>query len=84
MLEAESGNSGASSSLTDAIGIGTLTRLVPRELVDEVVFSLGCKLDFRIFAVCRVPSAFALFDRCVSDDGVETMTKETVVGFQAV
>ena len=29
------------SSLTDAIGIGTLTRLVPRELVDEVVASEG-------------------------------------------
>lgn len=29
------------SSLADAIGIGTLTRLVPRELVDEVVASLG-------------------------------------------
>ncbi len=31
------------SSLTDAIGIGTLTRLVPRELVDEVVASEGRK-----------------------------------------
>jgi Insertion element 4 transposase N-terminal len=31
------------SSLTDAIGIGTLTRLVPRELVDEVVASAGRK-----------------------------------------
>lgn len=28
-------------SLTDAIGIGTLTRVVPRELVDEVAGSLG-------------------------------------------
>jgi hypothetical protein len=43
MLEAGSGNGGTSSSLTDAIGIGTLTRLVPRELVDEVVGSLGRK-----------------------------------------
>ncbi len=31
------------SLLTDAIGIGTLTRLVPRELVDEVVASEGRK-----------------------------------------
>jgi len=31
------------SCLTDAIGIGTLTRLVPRELVDEVVASEGRK-----------------------------------------
>jgi Insertion element 4 transposase N-terminal/Transposase DDE domain len=32
---------GGFSSLTDAIGIGTLTRLVPRELVDEVVAAHG-------------------------------------------
>jgi hypothetical protein len=32
-----------STSLTDAIGIGALTRLVPRELVDEVVASMGRK-----------------------------------------
>ena len=31
------------SSLTEAIGIGVLTRLVPRELVDEVVASEGRK-----------------------------------------
>ena len=42
MPEAESGNSGT-SSLTDVIGIGTLTRLIPRELVDEVIASLGRK-----------------------------------------
>src|ERR1700690_2898895 len=34
-------SSSGTSSLTDAIGIGTLTRLVPRELVDEVVASVG-------------------------------------------
>jgi len=34
---------GSDRSLTDAIGIGTLTRLVPRELVDEVVASEGRK-----------------------------------------
>jgi hypothetical protein len=31
------------SSLTDAIGIGVLTRLVPRELVDEIITSEGRK-----------------------------------------
>jgi Insertion element 4 transposase N-terminal/Transposase DDE domain len=34
---------GDEPSLVDAIGIGTLTRLVPRELVDEVVSSAGRK-----------------------------------------
>src|SRR5215469_3740449 len=38
MADAEVGDR---SLLTDAIGIGTLTRLVPRELVDEVVASAG-------------------------------------------
>lgn len=33
-------------SLTDAIGIGTLTRVVPRELVDEIAGSLG-RVDVR-------------------------------------
>jgi Insertion element 4 transposase N-terminal/Transposase DDE domain len=36
-------NSAAPPSLTDMIGIGVLTRLVPRELVDEVVASEGRK-----------------------------------------
>src|SRR6202050_3315335 len=41
MPETMTGSSSTPSSLTDAIGIGTLTRLVPRELVDEVVASHG-------------------------------------------
>lgn len=41
MPDTVTGSSLASASLTDAIGIGTLTRLVPRELVDEVVASAG-------------------------------------------
>ena len=42
MPETMTGSSStSSSSLTDAIGIGTLTRLVTRELVDEVVASEG-------------------------------------------
>lgn len=43
MQETMTSSSGMPSSLTDAIGIGTLTRLVPRELVDEVVASEGRK-----------------------------------------
>jgi hypothetical protein len=41
MPETVTSSSETPSSLTDAIGIGTLTRLVPRELVDEVVASQG-------------------------------------------
>lgn len=41
MPETVTGSTGTPLSLTDAIGIGTLTRLVPRELVDEVIASEG-------------------------------------------
>src|SRR5271170_5583509 len=43
MPETVTSSSAISLSLTDAIGIGTLTRLLPRELVDEVVASEGRK-----------------------------------------
>jgi hypothetical protein len=43
MPETVTSSSDMPSSLTDVIGIGTLTRLVPRELVDEVVASEGRK-----------------------------------------
>jgi hypothetical protein len=41
MPETVTSNNGIPSSLTDAIDIEALTRLVPRELVDEVVASAG-------------------------------------------
>lgn len=41
MPETVTSSSDASPLLTDIIGIGTLTRLVPRELVDEVVAAEG-------------------------------------------
>lgn len=41
MPETVTSSNGTPSSLTDAIGIGTLTRLVPRELADEVIASEG-------------------------------------------
>lgn len=41
MRESADGSGAAASSLTDAIGIGTLTRIVTRELADEVIASLG-------------------------------------------
>lgn len=40
MRESTYASGAAVSYLTDAIGVGTLTRLVPRELVDEVIASL--------------------------------------------
>jgi hypothetical protein len=81
MTEAEGGG-GRASSLTDAIGIGTLTRLVPRELVDEVVLSLGreeqrkSKLPARV--VVYSVMAMALF----YGDGYEEVMRKLANGLQ--
>jgi len=56
--------------LTDAIGIGTLTRLVPRELVDEVIASGGRteirknKLPARVVAYFVMAMALFYGDSC--------------------
>jgi hypothetical protein len=70
MTEAEGGNGAASSSLADAIGIGTLTRLVPRELVDEVVVSLGRKEQRKNKLPARVVAYFVMaMARCSAATG---------------
>jgi Insertion element 4 transposase N-terminal len=48
------------SSLVDAIGTGTLTRLVPRELVDEVLLSAGRKEISRNKLPARVMVYFVM------------------------
>ena len=65
------GNRGASSSLTDVIGIGTLTRLVPRELVDEVVLSLGFKERRKNKLPARVVVYFVMALALFCGDGYE-------------
>jgi Insertion element 4 transposase N-terminal/Transposase DDE domain len=56
--------------LTDAVGIGTLTRLVPRELVDEVIASEGRteirknKLPARVVAYFVMAMALFYGDSC--------------------
>jgi hypothetical protein len=78
----EAGSCSSSSSLTDAIGIGTLTRLVPRELVDEVVLFLGreeqrkSKLPARV--VVYSVMAMALF----YGDGYEEVMRKLAGGLQ--
>jgi Insertion element 4 transposase N-terminal/Transposase DDE domain len=83
MLEAEGGNSGR-SSLTDAIGIGTLTRLVPRELVDEVVLSHRRKEQRKNKLPARVVvysvMALALF----YGDGYEEVMRKLASGLEYI
>jgi Insertion element 4 transposase N-terminal/Transposase DDE domain len=83
MTEADGGIS-APSSLADAIGVGTLTRLVPRELVDEAVLSLGrqeqrkSKLPARV--VVYSVMALALF----YSDGYEEVMRKLADGLQYI
>jgi hypothetical protein len=82
MLESADGNSGASSSLTDAIGIGTLTRLVPRELVDEVVTSLGRKELRKNKLPARVMVYFVMAMTLFYGDGYEEVMRKLAGGLQ--
>jgi len=82
MLESADGNSGASSSLTDAIGIGTLTRLVPRELVDEVVTSLGRKELRKNKLPARVVVYFVMAMTLFYGDGYEEVMRKLAGGLQ--
>jgi hypothetical protein len=82
MPETEIGSCGASSSLTDAIGIGTLTRLIPRELVDEVVGSLGRKELRKNKLPARVMVYFVMAMALFYGDGYEEVMRKLTAGLQ--
>src|SRR4249920_867922 len=82
MPEAESGSGGTSSSLTDVIGIGTLTRLIPRELVDEVVGSLGRKELRKNKLPARVMVYFVMAMALFYGDGYEEVMRKLASGLQ--
>lgn len=82
MPEAGDSNSGAFSSLTDAIGIGTLTRLVPRELVDEVVSSLGRKEQRKNKLPARVVVYFVMALALFYGDGYEEVMRKLAGGLE--
>lgn len=81
MPEAENGN-GETSSLTDAIGIGTLTRLVPRELVDEVVSSPGRKEQRENKLPARVVVYFIMAMALFYGDAYEEVMRKLTGGLQ--
>ena len=82
MPEAGSGNGVGSSSLTDAIGIGTLTRIVPRELVDEIVGSLGCREQRKSKLPARVMVYFVMALALFYGDGYEEVMRKLTAGLQ--
>jgi hypothetical protein len=79
MLEAGGGNGGA-SSLTDVIGIGTLTRLVPRELVDEVLLSLGRREQRKNKLPARAVVYFVMALALFYGDGYEEVMRKLASG----
>jgi hypothetical protein len=80
MPEAVDASSGASSSLTDAIGIGTLTRLLPRELVDEVVLSLGRREQRKNKLPARVVVYFVMALALFYGDSYEEVMRKLASG----
>jgi len=71
---------GDRSSLTDAIGIGTLTRLVPRELVDEVIASAGRKEIRRNKLPARVMVYFVMAMALFYGDAYEEVMRKLAEG----
>lgn len=67
-------------SLTDAIGIGTLTRLVPRELVDEVIVSEGRKEIRKSKLPARVMVYFVMAMVLFSGDAYEEVMRKLAGG----
>lgn len=70
------------SSLTDAIGIGTLTRLVPRELVDEVIASAGRREIRKNKLPARVVVYFVMAMALFYGDGYEEVMRKLVSGLR--
>lgn len=72
------------SSLTDAIGVGTLTRLVPRELVDEVVLSAGRKEIRRNKLPARVMVYFVMAMSLFYGDPYEEVMRKLADGLDYI
>src|SRR3984885_1000719 len=82
MPETVTSSSDMPSSLTDVIGIETLTRLVPRELVDEVVASLGRKELRKNKLPARVMVYFVMAMALFYGDGYEEVMRKLTAGLQ--
>src|SRR5215469_11464741 len=81
MADAEVGDR---SLLTDAIGIGTLTRLVPRELVDEVVASEGRKEIRKSKLPARVKVYFVMAMALFYGDAYEEVMRKLAGGLDYI
>jgi hypothetical protein len=75
---------GDGSLLTDAIGIGTLTRLVPRELVDEVIASAGPREIRKNKLPARVMVYFVMAMALFYGDAYEEVMRKLASGLNYI
>ena len=68
--------------LTDRIGIGVLTRIVPRDVVDEVLLATGRREKRRRLLPARVVVYFVLAMSLFFDDGYEELIRKLVWGLE--
>ncbi len=74
--------SGSAVRLTDQIGIGVLTRLVSRELVDEIVAGLGRSEQRNRLLPARVVVYFVMALALFYGDSYEEVMRNLVQGLQ--
>jgi Insertion element 4 transposase N-terminal/Transposase DDE domain len=72
----------SAASLTDRIGIGVLTRLVPRELVDEVVAAAGRREKRKRLLPARVVVYFVMGLTLFYGDSYEEVMRKLVQGLR--
>lgn len=80
MPETATSSSDILPSLTDAIGIGVLTRLVPRELVDEIIASQGRKEIRKNKLPARVVAYFVMAMALFYGDSYEEVMRKLADG----
>ena len=76
------GEHGRSDRLTDRIGLGVLTRLVHRDLVDEVLAETGRTEQRRRLLPARVVVYFVLAMTLFFDDAYEEVMRKLVEGLR--
>jgi hypothetical protein len=82
MVDVADGAYPVSNSMSDRIGVGVLTRLVPRELVDEVVASLGRKELRNKKLPARVMVYFVMAMALFYGEGYEEVMRKLVEGLR--
>ena len=80
--ESASGEHGRTDRLTDRIGLGVLTRLVHRDLVDEVLADTGRTERRRRVLPARVVVYFVLAMTLFFDDAYEEVMRKLVQGLR--